>query len=91
MKRDRLLDAAAPVKRALGTVRGVQEAIGRAGGVEKLPLLDGPRLDSWTPRGLAKAIEQEVARAKMNGWTKISIHMDLRDALALANALKISR
>ena len=70
------------------STRGVTEAIKRAGHVEKLPIIDGPSLEKFSARALADALDQEIARALDVGWTKISIHMDLRDARSLSLFLK---
>ena len=70
------------------STRGVTEAIKRAGHVEKLPIIDGPSLEKFSARALADALDQELARALDIGWTKISIHMDLRDARSLSLFLK---
>lgn len=68
----------------------VSQAIKRHGGVENLPPApDGPLVATFEPRAVAAAIEQEIFRARMNGWPRITIHMDLVDAAALANALKV--
>jgi hypothetical protein len=70
--------------------RELEQKLREIGGVEKLgPAPDGPIVNKFAPGAIARAIEQEVARAKLVGWTKISIHMDLEDALALALALRI--
>lgn len=63
------------------------QSIRRAGGIEQLPIIDGPALETFEPCALAGAIEQEVSRARREGWPKISLHMDIDDALALARAL----
>lgn len=69
--------------------RLIQAAVKRHGGVENLPPApDGPLVTTFEPRAVAAAIEAEIFRARMNGWPRISIHMDLVDAAALAGALK---
>jgi len=52
------------------------------------PAPDGPLLKTWDKRALAEAILSEIRRAKQFGWTKITLHMDLRDAKRLAEALR---
>jgi len=84
----RSLHMAASVARPKMSARGVTEAIRRAGHVENLPIIDGPSLDKFAPRALADALDQEIARALEIGWTKISIHMDLRDARSLSLFLR---
>jgi len=49
---------------------------------------DGPILPSFGPKSLAKAIEHEVIRAGQYGWSKVTIHMDIPDAVLLMNFLK---
>lgn len=71
------------LQRILGKVRGSTSEK-----IDALPILDGPRLDKFDVHLLAQAIESEVARAKENGWPKISLHMDLEDAYLLAQVLK---
>lgn len=65
----------------------LMRSIRRAGGVDQLPLIDGPVLERFHPRALAAALEEEVSRARANGWPKVSVHMDIDDALALAREL----
>ena len=52
-----------------------------------VPMADGPRIERFDPHKIAAAIEMEVARAKVNDWQKVSLHMDLSDALKLARIL----
>lgn len=66
----------------------VREAIQKAGGADKLPILDGPTVEVFEPKAVARAIKSEVLRARGRGWTRISLHMELADALALARALE---
>lgn len=68
--------------------RGVQEAIRRAGGVDRLPLVDGPVVPEYSRRHLADALDAEIARCAEVGWTKVSLHMDVRDAMLLARDLR---
>lgn len=63
-------------------------AIRRAGGADCLPPADGPKLDRWHPRTLAEALDAEIARCAVEGWPKISLHMDVRDAMKLAQFLR---
>ena len=68
----------------------IRAAIKRHGGLENLPdAPDGPLLATFEPVAVAAAIEQEILRARTNGWPRISLHMDLVDAAALAHALKV--
>jgi len=48
----------------------------------------GPVLDNFDPRELADAIEDELIRCGERGWNKITLHMDVRDALLLARFLR---
>lgn len=59
----------------------------RSGGV-LLPAPDGPLLDTFSALELAQAIEQEVNRAAMTGLPKLSLKMDLQDAMAMAAFLR---
>lgn len=68
--------------------RGVLGALARAGGVDGLPMIDGPRLDRWNPQQLADALDQELARCATEGWPRISLHMDVTDAMTLARFLR---
>jgi hypothetical protein len=69
---------------------GLEEAIRRVGGVQNLPPApDGPTIDIFDPRELSRIIKQEIIRSRANGWPRISIHMSLDDALALARALEV--
>lgn len=68
----------------------LRAAIKRHGGLENLPdAPDGPLLATFEPHAVGAAIEQEIIRARANGWPRISIHMDLADAAALAHVLKL--
>ena len=51
---------------------------------------DGPVLPEFHPMALSKAIQQEVNRASDYGWSKITIHLDIPDALLLAKFLELS-
>jgi len=55
---------------------------------DDVQIIDGPRLDKFDPQRLAMALEQECERSKVMGWPKVSLHMDVIDALLLARALK---
>lgn len=68
--------------------RAVHEAIQRHRGVSNMPVIDGPRLERFDPMHLAGALEQELARAAQVGWTKISIHLDVEDAMRLEQYLR---
>ena len=68
--------------------RGVEEAIKRHGGIHNLPVVDGPVIPRFDPYRLAEALDQEIARAGEIGWTKISLHMDVQDAMKLARFLR---
>jgi hypothetical protein len=48
----------------------------------------GPILTRFDPKALAAAIECEVDRSNVMGWTKMSIHMDTFDAVQLAKYLR---
>lgn len=48
---------------------------------------DGPVLPQFNPAELEKAIMQEVKRADDYGWSKITIHLDIPDAVLLAKFL----
>ena len=52
------------------------------------PQMDGPRLERWNPRLLADALDAELARCAVEGWPKISLHMDIADAMKLAQYLR---
>jgi len=49
---------------------------------------DGPILPCFQPKAVAKGIEDEVRRAGDYGWSKITIHLDIPDALKLAEFLR---
>jgi len=49
---------------------------------------DGPVIPEFTPARLADALMQEVARARDYGWSKITLHMDMPDAVQLAHFLR---
>jgi hypothetical protein len=49
------------------------------------PLTTLPR---FSPRELAQAIEKNIEEAGLYGHTKITLHLDLPDAHALARALR---
>lgn len=68
---------------------GLRRAIHRAGGLTGLPEApDGPLLERWNARALAQALDQEIARARLMGWPKITLHMDTADAERLARLLR---
>ena len=49
---------------------------------------DGPVLPAFNPATLAEAIEKEIVRSGEYGWSKITIHMDVPDAMMLAKFLR---
>jgi hypothetical protein len=49
---------------------------------------DGQVLPAFSPQLLAQAIENEIKRCHIYGWNKITVHMDLKDAIELMNYLK---
>jgi hypothetical protein len=52
------------------------------------PAPDGPIINSFNSLQLAQAIEHEANRCAVSGFTKISLHMDVADAVKLASALR---
>lgn len=69
--------------------RDMTVALRNHGGAMNLPdAPDGKILSTFEPFGLADVIELEINRAHIMGWTKISLHMDIPDAAALAAALR---
>jgi hypothetical protein len=71
----------------------------QAGGAERIAKLierfgclpaapDGPSLPGFSPHPLADAIMSEVRRAGEYGWSKITLHMDIPDAVLLASYLR---
>ena len=48
-------------------------------------------MESWSPAALAWQIEQEVEAARQRGYAKLTLHMDLPDALKLAASLRTAR
>lgn len=65
--------------------------IERAGGAEFLPEVSGPRIERFDAKLLADALNHELERAATFGWPKISLHMDVVDAMRLAKFLKGAR
>lgn len=51
----------------------------------------GPKLERFDAQQLAEAIEHEIIRAGDHGWTKVSINMELIDAIAMARFLRRGR
>ena len=49
---------------------------------------DGPVIERFDAAALAAALESEIARAADYGWTKVTLHMDIPDARALAKCLR---
>ncbi len=72
----------------MNTRRHVAHVIRQAGGVDALPIMDGPRLDRWNPSKLADALDHEIARCAAEGWPKISLHLDVPDAMKLVRCLR---
>jgi len=73
----------------MDSAAGVIAAIRRHGGLAKLPdAPSGPFVESFDARLLADAIDQELARCAQLGWTKITMHMDVADAMRLASFLR---
>jgi hypothetical protein len=66
----------------------LRRALKQSGGVDGLKVIDGPRLEGFTPDGLARALELEIARSRTEGWPKINISLDLEDAWALMKFLR---
>lgn len=56
------------------------------GKLKKAP--NGPIIPEFAPIPLAQALEQEIRRAHLYGWPKISLHMDILDAAMLAAFLR---
>lgn len=52
---------------------------------------DGQSIDAFNPRLLADAIAAEVDRSRSYGWSKLTIHMDIPDAVKLMQFLKTAR
>jgi hypothetical protein len=69
----------------------LQRSLKKAGGAEFLPEVSGPVLERFDAKHLAAAIESELERAATFGWPKISLHMDVVDAMRLAKFLKGAR
>ena len=66
--------------------RVVDGLIQKYGCLPTLP--DGPVLSEFSADKLADAIMQEVERGGNYGFTKITIHLDLPDAVKLAQYLR---
>ena len=49
---------------------------------------DGPVLERFDAKGLSEALSTEIQRAGEYGWSKITLHMDVPDASALAKFLR---
>ena len=49
---------------------------------------DGPSLERFTTLDFAQAIEHELERCALTGWTHIKIDLTLDDAAALASAMR---
>ena len=64
----------------------VENIIAKYGCLPSAP--DGPIVEHFDRVALAQAIESEVQRASLVGWTKITLHMDMLDAMQLARVLR---
>jgi hypothetical protein len=54
-----------------------------------LPTLNDMRtLEVFSPEGMSQAIEHEANKAAEYGFSKITLHMDIPDAILLAKALR---
>jgi hypothetical protein len=69
-----------------GGARAVEKLIQTFGCLPSAP--DGPIIARFDPRALAAAIECEMQRGAEYGWSKITLHMDMPDALMLAKYLR---
>lgn len=65
---------------------GYCRAIGGVGNLRPAP--DGPVLEAFNAAELAGALASELNRATGRGNTKVSLHFDIVDAVALANFLR---
>lgn len=52
---------------------------------------DGPIVARFNEKELARAIEYELRRSAVMGWTRITIHMTLEDAVHLMRFLQKGR
>ncbi len=50
-------------------------------------IMDGPVLEKFDVHRLAQLLEQECRRARAQGLPKVSLHMDVDDALKLSHVL----
>lgn len=66
--------------------QAIIERVKNGGQLQTAP--SGPILPRFDPLALAAALECEVERANIMGWTKLSIHMDAYDAVQLAKFLR---
>lgn len=48
----------------------------------------GTLLAHFSPIALARAIEQETVRAQAQGWRKLTLNLDIADAIKLAQFLR---
>lgn len=64
----------------------VENLIAKYGCLPTAP--DGPIVEHFDCIALAQAIESEVQRGALVGWSKITLHMDMFDALELARVLR---
>ena len=49
---------------------------------------DGPVIPRFQVQDLAAALQSELTRCGEYGWSKVTLHMDLPDAVALLKFLK---
>ena len=54
----------------------------------ELPVVEGPRLESFDAAQLADAMQHEVERCFQVGYTHITISMSLQDAIAMVRYLR---
>ena len=64
-------------------------ALDKHGGVLP-PAPTGPIVEAFDTASLAAAIDSEIERSKLYGWTKLSLHFDLPDAAEFARWLRRS-
>lgn len=68
----------------------IREAIrARDGVLRDTP--DGPILDVFHPEAMAAALFQEIRRCEENGWSKVTLTMDVVDAQLLGRFLLLER
>lgn len=69
-----------------GGARAVEKMMQTFGCLPTAP--DGPIIERFNPHDLAAALERELERGAEYGWSKITLHMDVPDALMLAKYLR---